>query len=93
VSSPTFVLCNQYRRPEGTLLHHLDAYRLNNAYEAEDLDLDLMLETVALVIEWAERIRSVLPANRLSIKLRWIADEQRDMVFLPQGTHYERLLA
>jgi len=93
VSSPTFVLCNQYRRPEGTLLHHLDAYRLNNAYEGEDLDLDLMLETGALVIEWAERIQSVLPANRLSIKLRWIADEQRNMVFLPQGTHYERLLA
>ena len=93
VSSPTFVLCNQYRRPDGTLLHHLDAYRLNCAYEGEDLDLDLMIETGALVVEWAERIQSVLPADHLSIKLRWVADEQRDMVFLPHGARYERLLA
>jgi tRNA threonylcarbamoyladenosine biosynthesis protein TsaE len=93
VSSPTFVLCNQYRRPDGTLLHHLDAYRLNNAYEGEDLDLDLMIETGALVVEWAERIQTVLPAEYLSITLRWIADEQRGMVFLPHGARYERLLA
>jgi len=93
VSSPTFVLCNQYRRPDGTLLHHLDAYRLNSAAEGEDLDLDLMIETGALVVEWAERIQTVLPAEYLSIKLRWIADEQRGMVFLPHGVRYERLLA
>ena len=93
VSSPTFVLCNQYRRPDGTLLHHLDAYRLKDASEGEDLDLDLMIETGALVVEWAERIQSVLPVEYLLIKLRWIADEQRGMVFLPHGTRYERLLA
>ena len=93
VFSPTFVLCNQYRRPDGTLLHHLDAYRLNSAAEGEDLDLDLMIETGALVVEWAERIQTVLPAEYLSIKLRWIADEQRGMVFLPHGVRYERLLA
>jgi len=93
VSSPTFVLCNQYRRPDGVLLHHLDAYRLSNASEAEDLDLELMIETGALVVEWADRIRAALPAECLLVKLRWIADEQRGMVFLPHGTHYERLLA
>ena len=92
VSSPTFVLCNQYRRPDGKILHHLDAYRLNNALEGEDLDLDLMVETGALVVEWAERIQPALPADHLLIKLRWIADEQRGMVFLPHGARYERLL-
>ena len=54
VSSPTFVLVNAYRRPDEQTLFHLDAYRLKNALEAEDLDLDLMLDSGALVLEWAE---------------------------------------
>ena len=93
VSSPTFVLCNQYRRPDGKILHHLDAYRLNNAWEGEDLDLELMVESGALVVEWAERIQTALPKDYLLIKLRWIADERRGMVFLPNGARFERLLA
>ena len=40
VSSPTFVLVNSYRRPDGKLLHHMDAYRIETAIEAEDLDLE-----------------------------------------------------
>ncbi|HZU86035.1 MAG TPA: tRNA (adenosine(37)-N6)-threonylcarbamoyltransferase complex ATPase subunit type 1 TsaE [Anaerolineaceae bacterium] len=93
VSSPTFVLVNTYRRPDRLNLYHMDAYRLANAAEGEDLDLDLMLTSGALVVEWAERILSVLPRQRLSVKLRWIADEQRGMVFIPEGAHYEKLLA
>ncbi len=61
VSSPSFVLVNQYRRPDGTRLFHLDAYRLTGGKEAEDLDIDLMLENGVLIIEWADRILDVLP--------------------------------
>jgi tRNA threonylcarbamoyladenosine biosynthesis protein TsaE len=93
ISSPTFVLVNTYRRPDRQNLCHMDAYRLANPAEGEDLDIDLMLSTGALVIEWAERIQPVLPRQRLWIKMRWIADEQRGMVFLPEGAHYEKLLA
>jgi tRNA threonylcarbamoyladenosine biosynthesis protein TsaE len=93
VSSPTFVICNQYRRPDGARLHHLDAYRLRGPAEAEDLDIDLMLESGALVVEWAERIQTALPPERLWVKLRWMADEQRGMVFLPSGARCDKLLA
>lgn len=92
VSSPTFVLVNMYRSPDGKSLRHLDAYRLRNAVEAEDLDVTLMLETGALVVEWAERIAAALPANSLWVKMRWMADEQRGMIFNPHGERYERLL-
>jgi tRNA A37 threonylcarbamoyladenosine biosynthesis protein TsaE len=47
--------------PNGGSLHHLDAYRLESAWEAEELDLDRMLENGVLVVEWPERIREVLP--------------------------------
>ena len=64
-NSPTFVLVNVYRRPDGDRLFHLDAYRLSGAAEAEDLDLDALLESGPLVIEWADRIRGRLPKERL----------------------------
>ncbi len=92
VSSPTFVLVNEYRRPNGHCLYHLDAYRLANWMEAEDLDLDRMLEAGPLVIEWPERIKEVLLPDRLWIDLRWIADEQRGMRFTSHGGRYDGLL-
>lgn len=93
VSSPTFVLVNEYRRPDQQSLFHLDAYRLKNALEAEDLDLDRMLESGALVLEWAERIAPILPPERIWVDLRWLADEQRGMVISVRGARYEALLA
>jgi tRNA threonylcarbamoyladenosine biosynthesis protein TsaE len=93
VSSPTFVLVNAYRRPDEQTLFHLDAYRLKNALEAEDLDLDLMLDSGALVLEWAERIVEILPEERIWVDLRWLADEQRGMVISVRGERYVTLLA
>jgi tRNA threonylcarbamoyladenosine biosynthesis protein TsaE len=93
VTSPTFVLVNLYRKPGGESLYHLDAYRLQNAAEAEDLDITLMLENGPLVIEWPERIEAVVPKERLLVKMSWVADEQRALVFLPEGSRYEQMLA
>ncbi len=93
VASPTFVLVNQYRRPDGAILHHLDAYRMGSYLEAEDLDLDLMLAKGALVVEWPERIDPALPKERLLIKMRYIADEQRAMTFFPHGARFETMMA
>jgi tRNA threonylcarbamoyladenosine biosynthesis protein TsaE len=91
-SSPTFVLVNVYRRPDGGRLFHLDAYRLNSPSEAEDLDLDAMLEGGALVVEWADRIRQALPADCLRITLQWIDEEHRDLVFKALGQKYQAML-
>jgi tRNA threonylcarbamoyladenosine biosynthesis protein TsaE len=93
VSSPTFVLVNVYRRPEGKRLFHLDAYRLNGAAEAAELDIDAMVEEGPLVVEWADRIQSVLPENYLRINLRWVNPEQRDLVLSARGERFETLLA
>jgi tRNA threonylcarbamoyladenosine biosynthesis protein TsaE len=92
VSSPTFVLVNMYRRPDGHMLHHLDAYRMQNWLEAEDLDLDLMMDKGALLVEWPERIQEALPKDCLKIDLRYVDDMQRGMVFSPNGDRYKTLL-
>ncbi len=92
VSSPTFVLVNVYRRPNGQRLYHLDAYRLSGALEAEDLDLDALLTSGPLVIEWADRIKAALPAECLQVHMKWVDEGQRDMVISAHGERYETLL-
>ena len=91
-TSPTFVLLNVYRRPDGGPLFHLDAYRLESLGEAEELDLDALLAEGPLVIEWAERIESILPPERLWVRLEHSDSEVRVLHFLAQGAHYEALL-
>jgi len=92
VSSPTFVLVNVYRRPNGQRLFHLDAYRLSGALEAEDLDLDVLITSGPLVIEWADRIQEALPQECLRVFMKWVDDGQRDMVISAHGERYETLL-
>jgi tRNA threonylcarbamoyladenosine biosynthesis protein TsaE len=97
-SSPTFVIVNVYRRTdpladtEKQRMYHLDAYRLNGPEEAEDLDLDSMLENGPLIIEWADRIHEALPEESLWIKLRWIDQNQRDLLIIANGQRYRQML-
>jgi len=74
-------------------MYHMDAYQIGNASEAEDMDIDTMLENGVLVVEWAERIEAVLPKACLWVKMRYIADEQRGMVFTVRGPRSEQLLS
>ena len=92
VSSPTFVLVNVYRRADGNQLFHLDTYRLESDSEAEELDLDTMLGSGPLVIEWPERMLGVLPLERLWIKLNYVDEDRRELTFLPVGKRYIDLL-
>jgi tRNA threonylcarbamoyladenosine biosynthesis protein TsaE len=92
VSSPTFVIVNTYRRPDESKLFHLDCYRIDSPAEAEELDLIAMLAEGPLVIEWADRIKPVLPADHLWIMLNYMDEEQRQLQFRAHGAHYEALL-
>jgi tRNA threonylcarbamoyladenosine biosynthesis protein TsaE len=93
VSSPTFVIVNVYRHTDGLRLFHLDAYRLNDSIEALDLDLESMLEQGPMIVEWAERVQSVLPDKGLWVQLNYIDDVQRDLIFSGRGQYYEDLLS
>jgi tRNA threonylcarbamoyladenosine biosynthesis protein TsaE len=92
VSSPTFILVNEYRRANGELIFHLDAYRLETMPEAEELDLDSMLADGALIIEWPEKLDGLIPAERLWINLEHVQEEQRQMRFNARGKRYDSLL-
>jgi tRNA threonylcarbamoyladenosine biosynthesis protein TsaE len=76
VSSPTFTLINEY---DGTLpLYHLDLYRIESLDEAERLGLDDYLHGKGLcVIEWPERIESLLPSHTIRLGLTHLGSDQR----------------
>ncbi|MCC6261022.1 MAG: tRNA (adenosine(37)-N6)-threonylcarbamoyltransferase complex ATPase subunit type 1 TsaE [Anaerolineales bacterium] len=92
VSSPTFILVNQYRRADDEKIFHLDTYRLASQPEAEELDLDAMLAEGILLIEWPERLGALIPAERLWIKLDHLAEEHRQMNFNASGKRADELL-
>lgn len=92
VSSPTFILVNMYRRADHSQLFHMDAYRLDSTPEAAELDLDTMLADGALIVEWPERMASLIPAERLWIEFEHVAEEERQMKFKATGKRYAELL-
>jgi tRNA threonylcarbamoyladenosine biosynthesis protein TsaE len=76
IVSPTYTICIPYsaRLP----LLHLDAYRINELHEVDELGLDEAVEEGAvLVVEWAERIVEALPPIDLRIRMRVVDDEVR----------------
>jgi tRNA threonylcarbamoyladenosine biosynthesis protein TsaE len=92
VSSPTFVLVKVYRRADEQRFYHLDAYRLSGPAEAIDLDLDDMIAGGPLVVEWADRIESALPDDRLWVSMKWLDETRRHLLFSPQGDDYKKLV-
>ena len=94
VNSPTFVFVNEYSRPGGDRLFHVDAYRLRHAAEAETIALpDLLNDSrAALLIEWPERVLALLPVERLWIELRWLSEEARRIRLATIGERYWQTL-
>jgi tRNA threonylcarbamoyladenosine biosynthesis protein TsaE len=65
VSSPTFVLLNVYDRGRFTV-YHLDAYRVHGGEDFEAIGFTELLDQPdgVVVVEWAERVRDLLPPGR-----------------------------
>ena len=77
VSSPTFTLIHEYG--EGRV-YHVDLYRLDDPREVATLGLDEIFDRDALVlIEWGERFPRLLPAERTEIRIRPLADDEREI--------------
>ena len=70
ITSPTYVIAVTHRTPAPAPdLVHVDAYRLADYDELDDLDLDSALEDSVLVIEWGQGKAEALSADRLDISI------------------------
>lgn len=79
VTSPTFTLIHEYRG--GRLpLAHVDLYRLDNVREAVNIGIEDYLGGPGVtVIEWAERIEPLLPANTQRIRMSIVDENTRNI--------------
>jgi len=68
VPSPTFTLVEVYDTPRGAIWH-FDLYRLTAADEVWELGFEEALAEGITLIEWPERLGSLLPADRLDVSL------------------------
>ena len=93
VNSPTFVIHQQY---QGHLIvNHFDAYRLNGHDDLVALGFEEVLEMdrAITVLEWADRVAAVLPADRLTVEIEICGTHQRLFSFRSGGSVSANLLA
>lgn len=68
VPSPTFTLVQPYETPRGTILHY-DLYRLEEPEELYELGFQDGREAAISLIEWPEKMGSLLPQDGLVITI------------------------
>lgn len=104
VTSPTFVIARTHPSlVGGPALVHVDAYRLGDAAEIDDIDLDATADTAVTVVEWgagmAEQLsdswlsitiesRAASPADPLGTASGMASDEMRVVTVRPHGPRW-----
>lgn len=89
VTSPTFVIARVHPTlGSGPSLIHVDAYRLGDAAELDDLDLDTDLDTAVTVVEWGSGLAETLSSDRLDLTLTRAEDDVRTLTLVPIGARW-----
>lgn len=63
-------------------LYHIDAYRLNNGRDLVKLGIQEILTNPAnlVLIEWAERVKDILPREHTTIRFEHVSEKERKLV-------------
>ena len=82
VASPTFTLIHEYAG-----VYHIDLYRLDTAAQVATLGLDeifghILDSDAVVLIEWGEKFRELMPADRIEITLSAGGEENRKITML-----------
>jgi tRNA threonylcarbamoyladenosine biosynthesis protein TsaE len=86
VSSPSFTLRNEYRAGDLTL-YHFDFYRLAEPGILRDELAEMLADPQAIVVvEWADVVADVLPADRLTVHIRATGENTRELNFTCPAT-------
>ncbi len=91
VTSPTYTLLNIY--PTRVPLYHFDLYRLASDADAYDAGFDeYFYGNGVSLVEWPQRLVSLLPASRLEIFFSYLDDNVRRIEFHPFGERFNNMM-
>lgn len=82
VSSPTYTIIQEYKLPRGGWFYHLDLYRIQDTAAALAFGADEYLqdEFSISLLEWAERIPSLLPPDTIHVRIKHISENEREII-------------
>ena len=91
VTSPSFTLIKEHR---GRLpVYHIDLYRIDDLKEVYGLGYEEYLYGEGVtIIEWADKIKKLLPKEVLIINLEIIGENRRKIKIVPKGRRYQRIV-
>lgn len=89
ITSPTFTIVKEYLNGEMPL-YHFDVYRLDGNTDGVGIE-EYFNKNGIVVIEWANTIQDILPAERLDIKFKVVDEDKRVLVITPYGEKYVEL--
>ena len=94
ITSPTFTLLKEYKN-KGINLYHFDFYRIKHKDEVSDLGLQEYLQKPksVSVIEWADRIESILPREKIAIKFDYVNKNARKFIFKIKDKKHKKMIA
>lgn len=89
VSSPTFTVNKEYVSGDKRIVHY-DFYRLHAAGLLEHELAESLADPLAVtIIEWADIVHDVLPAERISIRLTTTGEHERSLhIHVPESKSY-----
>mgnify|MGYP000999505486 CR=1 FL=1 len=92
ITSPTFTLINEYKGR--VWVYHFDVYRLEEPEDLMDLGYeDYFYSNGVTIIEWADRIKDILPENRMDIKIEKGKElDDRIVILSGKGERYEKIV-
>jgi tRNA threonylcarbamoyladenosine biosynthesis protein TsaE len=92
VTSPTFVLVNEYtggRLP----VYHFDTYRLKNDDEFLNLGPEEYFDSGGITfVEWADRVATLLPPDHLEITIEVTSETERRITLRATSPQMEALV-
>lgn len=91
VNSPSFVIVKEHK---GRIpLYHFDVYRLDHPLSLDTVGYEeFFYGKGATVIEWADKIRELLPTEYLDIELSVKGESEREIKIAAYGIRYEDLV-